>query len=157
VLINCIFNKPQDIEKKNIWLQLIGTYSKAMEILRQKNDYAPQQIEQFQDLIDDFYCQYIDEVGVEGITNYLHLLGSGHIKYYMEIHGNLYKYSQQGWESLNAKYKQIFFNHTQRGGNYGLNTEENERSYIESIMKAFQRELLWTSGVAENYFLSSIS
>jgi hypothetical protein len=51
---------------------------------------------------------FIDEVGVEGITNYLHMLGSGHIKYYMEIHGNLYKYSQQGWESLNAKYKHFF-------------------------------------------------
>ncbi len=74
----------------------------------QKNDYAPQQIEQFQDLFDEFYSQYIDEVGIEGITNYLNILGSSHQKYYMEIHRNLYKYSQQGWESLNAKYKQIF-------------------------------------------------
>jgi hypothetical protein len=36
------------------------------------------------------------------------MLGSGHVKYYMVEHHNLFKYSQQGWESLNAKYKQVF-------------------------------------------------
>ena len=80
------------------------------------------------------------------------MLASGHIKYYMDVHNNLYKYSQQGWESLNAKYKQVFFTHTQRGGHYGDSTEEREKSYIESVMKAFQRELLWITGDAEHYF-----
>jgi DNA-binding PadR family transcriptional regulator len=80
------------------------------------------------------------------------MLGSGHIRYYMETHRNLYKLSQQGWESLNSKFKQVFFRHTQRGGNYGKVTEENELSYLFSIMKAFQRELLWISGDAEKYF-----
>ncbi len=89
---------------------------------------------------------------VEGITNYIHMLSSGHFKYYMEVHKNLYKYSQQGWESLNAKYKQVFFNCTQRGGHFGNSTEETEQSYIESVMKAFQRELLWIPGDAEYYF-----
>jgi hypothetical protein len=57
--------------------------------------------------------------GKEGITNYIHMLGSGHIKHYMTIHHNLYKYSQQGWESLNEKFKLMLFNHMQRGGNFG--------------------------------------
>jgi hypothetical protein len=47
------------------------------------------------------------------------MLGSGHIKHYMTIHHNLYKYSQQGWESLNEKFKLMLFNHMQRGGNFG--------------------------------------
>jgi hypothetical protein len=55
-----------------------------------------------------FSQEYIKIVGVEGITNYIHLLGSGHVKYYMQEHQNLYKYSQQGWESLNANFKQVF-------------------------------------------------
>jgi hypothetical protein len=37
----------------------------------------------------------------------------------MRAHRNLYKFSQQGWESLNEKVKLSFFNHTQRGGNFG--------------------------------------
>jgi hypothetical protein len=74
------------------------------------------------------------------------------MKFYMLEHHNLYKYSQQGWESLNAKYKQVLFNHTQRGGNSGKYFKESKRSYLFSAVKAFQRELLWVSGNAENYF-----
>jgi hypothetical protein len=86
------------------------------------------------------------------VTNYIHMLGSGHVKYYMAVHCNLYKYSQQGWESLNAKLKQLFFSHTQRGGNEGGNAEETQHSYLHSVIKAFQRELLWISGDAKAYF-----
>jgi hypothetical protein len=81
------------------------------------------------------------------------MLGSGHISYFMKQHRNLYKFSQQGWESLNEKFKLIFFNPSQRGGNYGNNVAENDRSYLKTIFMAFQREILWTSGVAEAYFM----
>ncbi len=70
----------------------------------------------------------------------------------MKLHGNLYKYSQQGWESLNEKFKLSFFNHTQRGGNFGSEAAEHERSYLKSIYMFFQREILWMSGVAEQHF-----
>jgi hypothetical protein len=78
-------------------------------------------ITNFQLKIDDFFNAYVElsGAGKEGVTNYLYMLGSGHIKYYMKMHGNLYKYSQQGWESLNENVKLSFFNHTQCGGNYG--------------------------------------
>ncbi len=46
--------------------------------------------------------------GKEGVTNYIHMLASGHIKYYMTVYWNLYKYSQQGWESLNENTKLTF-------------------------------------------------
>jgi hypothetical protein len=61
--------------------------------------------------------------GKEGVRTYLHMLGSGCIKYFMKSHFNLYKYSQKGWESLNKKVKLSFFNHTQRGRNYGGDME----------------------------------
>lgn len=90
------------------------------------------------------------------MTNYIHMLGSSHISYYMKTHGNLYKYSQQGWESLNDKVKLSFFNHTQRGGNFGTDVEENEKSYLKSIFMFFQRELLWISGLAEENIMEKI-
>jgi FMN-dependent NADH-azoreductase len=82
------------------------------------------------------------------------MLGAKHIHYYMEQHGNLYKYSQQGWESLNEKIKPSFFNHTQRGGNFGRGGIESERAYLKSIFMFFQHEILWISGAAEEYFHS---
>jgi hypothetical protein len=152
LLIDTIFDRPEDSAQRDAWTEIVLHYSLAMEILRKKSDYTDADITAFQDHIDIFYEKYIKETGVEGITNYIHMLGSGHIKYYMETHRNLYKYSQQGWESLNAKYKQVFFYHTQRGGNFGESNAENERHYLLSVMKAFQRELLWISGDAEHYF-----
>lgn len=152
VLIDRVFHRDEDMVQRDLWHTMIDKYCSAMEILRRRSEYSDDDITQFQDLMDEFFEKYVSLTGVEGITNYIHMLGSGHIKYYMSIHRNLYKFSQQGWESLNSKFKQVFFRHTQRGGNYGKGVEENEHSYLLSVMKAFQRELLWISGDAERYF-----
>jgi hypothetical protein len=70
----------------------------------------------------------------------------------MEI---LHKFSQQGWESLIEKIKLSYFNHTRHGGNFGVDNREQERSYLWSIFMFFQQELLWISGMAEQYFLNA--
>ena len=49
-----------------------------------------------------------EQVGVELITNYMHLLGAGHVEYFLTKYRNLYRYNQQGWESLNNKITTIF-------------------------------------------------
>jgi hypothetical protein len=72
----------------------------------------------------------------------------------MKTHGNLYKYLRQRWESLNEKFKLAFFNHTQRGGNFGTNVVDQEKSYLKTIFLYFQREVLWVSGVAEEHILT---
>lgn len=156
VLIDYVFHHPEDAEKKHIWHTLIQDYSDAMDILLMRSEYTDEHISEFQRKIDDFFAAYVEKSGAgkEGVTNYIHMLASGHIRYYMITHRNLYKYSQQGWESLNEKFKLTFFNNTQRGGNFGKNTDEAERSYLKSVYRAFQRELLWVSGLAEDYFLT---
>jgi hypothetical protein len=40
--------------------------------------------------MDDFFEKYVSLTGCEGITNYIHMLGSSHVKYYMTIHRNLF-------------------------------------------------------------------
>jgi hypothetical protein len=74
--------------------------------------------------------------------------GSGHIRYYPQQQRNLYKFSQQNWE-FNEKMKTMYFQNSQREGHYGKNTPENERFYLLSILKVFQRELLWLSGIGD--------
>jgi hypothetical protein len=55
--------------------------------------------QKFQSKIDNLFTGYMEESGAgkEGITNYIHMLGSSHVSYYMKEHRNLYKFSQQGW------------------------------------------------------------
>jgi hypothetical protein len=54
------------------------------------------------------WVMWIDLFGDEGIKNYIHMLGSSHMLYSIKKYGCLYLYSQQGWESLNSKYKPLF-------------------------------------------------
>ncbi len=134
-LVDYIFSREEDAELRNIWRQMIGDYRDALLILRQPQEYTDEDIQNFQNKIDDFYAAYVETSGAgkEGITNYIHMLGSSHVAYYMKHHRNLYKFSQQGWESLNEKVKLIFFNHSQQGGNYGSHVGENERNYLKNI------------------------
>ncbi len=48
--------------------------------------------------------------------------------------------------------KTAYFQNMQRGGNDGKNTAESERFYLLSIIKVFQRELLWLSGIGDEIF-----
>jgi hypothetical protein len=130
-----IFSREEDAELRNIWRQMIGDYCDALLILRQPQEYTNEDIQNFQNKIESFYTAYVETSGAgkEGITKYIHMLGSSHVAYYMKHHRNLYKFSQQGWESLNEKVKLIFFNHSQQGGNYGSHVGENERNYLKNI------------------------
>jgi hypothetical protein len=59
-----------------------------MDVLLLKREYTDEDIESFQEKIDDFLITYVERFGAgkEGITNYIHILGSGHLKYYMTLH-----------------------------------------------------------------------
>ncbi len=58
--------------------------------------------------MDNFYVTWIDLLLHEGVTNYIHMLGAGHIGEYLLHHQNLYEHSQQGWEVFNALLKTFF-------------------------------------------------
>jgi len=48
----------------------------------------------FENVADDFYIKWIALHGHEGSTNYLHMVGAGHITHYLCVHSNLYKFLQ---------------------------------------------------------------
>jgi hypothetical protein len=64
------------------------------------------------------------------MTNYIHLLGSGHMKYFLENFGCLYLYSQQGWEALMGKVQAILHLNTQRG-------EEEKEAVVVKVNPTF--------------------
>jgi hypothetical protein len=57
------------------------------------------------------------------MTNYIHVIGSGHRTHYLQEWRNHYRYSQQGWEALNSLLKKLYFRRTQREGH-----KENSKS-----------------------------
>ena len=72
-----------------------------MKLAKQKHDFSDDEIDTFQKAVDNFFVPWVHLTGLEGQTNYIHMLGSGHFKSFLEEWHSLYRYEQQGWESLN--------------------------------------------------------
>ena len=79
--------------------------------------FTDEMILNFQKKPDAFFTAYIDLTGREGMTNYIHMLGAGHLRDFLSLYRNLYKYSQQSWEYNNHRACGIYHKHSQRGGN----------------------------------------
>jgi hypothetical protein len=139
-----------DDEFKTKMIFAIASYKEAMKILTTHQSLTEEEMERFQDKIDDFYEAWIDLFGEEGITNYIHLLGSGHMLYFLKKYGCLYIYSQQGWEDLNNRCQAYLLHNTSRGG-YGSGQGKG-KSYTFLIVRFILRDLLWKTGDADIYF-----
>jgi hypothetical protein len=107
---------PDDNPNKFKLLNCFPRYRAALVILRKKTDYTDEEIASFQEHIDAWFNDWVDVYGKEGCTNYVHMLSSSHVMRYMQEWRCLHRYSQQGWEALNALLKAYFFRRTNRGG-----------------------------------------
>ena len=125
----------------------ITNYRESMKIVRKKEGtYTSEELKSYQRHMSIFGNIWIELHSKRGMTNYIHMGISGHILEYMVEWGNLYKYSQQGWESLNSLIKKFFFLRTNKGGG-----KSDNRSRLLPIARLFQRQLLWISGFADKF------
>ena len=72
-----------------------------------------------QQLVAVWYDTWIGITWREGMPNYVHMLGSGHVMYYLRKKLNLYRYSNQSWERLNKRLEIFYLTKTQRGEGHG--------------------------------------
>jgi hypothetical protein len=128
-----------------------SNYSEAMKILTTHHALTEEEILHFQDLVDDFFEAWIDLFGNDGMTNYLYLLGSGHVLYFLRKYNCLYIYSQQGWEALNSVCTAYILQNSSRGG-YGSG-QNKKKSYIFPLIRYIMRDLLWKTKMTDYFFL----
>ena len=112
-----------------------------------------EEIDLFQDHIDDFFDIWVQLFGREGLSNYFHLLGAGHIAYFLEKYDCLYLYSQQGWEALNNTI-QAYIHHSSQQGGKGSGQRAGEKSFIFPLVHYILRDLLWKTGDADEFFIN---
>jgi len=91
------------------WRDVISQYCTTIMMAQKREEFSDHEIDMFQNVADDFHIKQIVLHGHEGITNYIYMVGAGHITHYIHVHHNLYKFLQQGWESLNLKIKALYF------------------------------------------------
>ena len=77
------------------------------------------------------------------------MLSSSHVMRYMQDWKCLHRYSQQGWEALNALIKAYFFRRTNRGG---LSKNSTQKSKLLGIARWLQRRIMWYSGNGDLVF-----
>jgi hypothetical protein len=99
----------QDQVKQAKWNNTIQRWNLVIASACRREEFDEGAIEDFQTLVDHWFNKWIKLTGCNGLSNYMHIVGSGHLVFYLREWGNLYKYSQQGWESFNLLIKSIYF------------------------------------------------
>jgi hypothetical protein len=140
-----------DNERRNKLILACSKYSDAMQLLTLHRILTDEEQNTFQDLIDDFFQIWVDLFSTEGMTNYIHLLGSGHILYFLRKYKCLYIYSQQGWEAMNSICTGYILHNSARGGKGS--GENGNKSYIFPLIRYLVRDLLWKTGEADRFFI----
>lgn len=140
-----------DVNKGRL-LRCFPRYRAAIIILRKNSDYTEDEVKMFQKHIDAWFCDWVSVYGKEGCTNYTHMLSSSHVMRYMQEWKCLHRYSQQGWEALNALIKAYFFRRTNRGG---LAKNAAKKSKLLGIARWLQRRMMWYSGHGDALFVDN--
>ena len=136
-----------DPRTKPLWKSSIQHYRVSMVMLRNKERLTRDEIWAYQKKADYFFRDWIDCHAAEGMTNYVHMIGSGHVLEYLLHWGNLANHSQQGWEAFNSQFKTYFFNRTQRGGS--VNKGRSKQSRMLPMARWVQRRTVFMAGYSE--------
>ncbi len=51
------------------------------QALQRKENFSDADIENYQELADHFFVNWLQMVGYDGVTNYFHMIGAGHVRY----------------------------------------------------------------------------
>ena len=136
-----------DEVRKTLWTTSLNNYMIAMVLLRKREDFTNETIATYQSHADKFYQAWITLWKKEGVTNYLHMIGSGHVADYLYKWKNLYRFSQQGWEAMNSLIKTFFFRRTSHGGGVkGV----SKKSRLIPIARWLQRRLVFLCRIHED-------
>lgn len=129
-----------DEDRKGLWTTALNNYRISMVLLRKKDDFSNDQVATYQCHADKFFQAWLRLWQKEGITNYIHMIGAGHVSDYLFRWKNLYRFSQQGWEAMNSLIKTFFFRRTNHGGGV---RGASKKSRLIPIARWLQRRMVF--------------
>ena len=77
------FHNDEGVRKELFYKCLKEMFPPIIAGLRKRSTFNDDEIFMLQKDIDMWYHAWMDLTGLEGMTNYIHLLGAGHISYYL--------------------------------------------------------------------------
>ena len=136
-----------DNVRKELWLRALNNYRISMVLLRTKDDFTNIMIASYQCHSDRFFQAWIYLWQKEGLTNYIHMIGAGHVADYLFKWNNLHRFSQQGWEAMNSLIKTFFFRRTSHGGGV---RGASKKSRLIPIARWLQRRMVFLCRIEEH-------
>jgi hypothetical protein len=85
------------------WTSCVSKLSEMFKILGKRKYFTEPEIKDVQIKIDFGLKLWLGIVKREVVTNYIHMLGAGHIAHFLTKYKNLYWYSNQGWKFQNKQ------------------------------------------------------
>lgn len=99
--------------------ELMEHHSLVMGWCTRKEEFTAKDIDDFQKDADAFCRSYIEVLGGDDVTNYVHDLMAGHFRTFLRKYGNIYRYANIGFESFIGVIRSFVLRRTQRGGSCG--------------------------------------
>ncbi len=119
-------------------------YVNRIEILTKSEEYEPGEIDILEGYIERAYKNLLQIAGIEGLTNYFHYFGSGHIVWLTRTYGNLWRYRNEGVESMNGVLSLRYNKFNNRGGNKGSNLDGNNDKCEGCLLIIFAQPIRWS-------------
>ena len=136
------------------WVAFLTEYVHAIEILTKSAEYVPGEIDILEGYMDRAYRKLLDIAGIEGLTNYFHYFGSGHIIWLTRKYGNLWRFRNEGVESMNGVLSLRYNKFNNRGGNKGSHLDGiNEKCDAFEVLGSWMARLsMWQLGLGDAIF-----
>jgi hypothetical protein len=137
------------------WVDFLREYVQAIELMTKSVDYEPGDIDTLEGYVDRAYAKLLQIAGIEGLTNYFHYFGSGHIVWMTRIHGNLWRHRNEGAEAMNGVLSLRYNKFNNRGGNKGRSKDGNNGKCeaFEVLGSWLSRLIMWQLGLGEKLFV----
>jgi hypothetical protein len=142
------------LEKRRAWKSFLSEYVASMDILTCSEDYTEDTVETLVTHMDKSYTTWINDIaGMKGVTHYFHYYGSGHILWLISHYGNLWRYRNEGVESLNGILSLRYNKFNNKGGHKSSSKGEARVCSEFEVLGAWMgRVSMWVLGLGDKVF-----
>ena len=147
---------PSEDKRREEWMNFLYHYVHVNEKLHSTLEYTEEDIADLQTHIDATYCLLVTSIGgaEHGVTNYFHYLGSGHVMWMIKRYGNLWRFCNEGVESLNSLASKRYNGFNNKGGHKATCKDAAKQNCLpfEVLGSWLARLSMWHIGTADTMF-----
>ena len=147
---------PSQEKRREEWMKFLYHYVHVNEKLHSTLEYTAEDIADLDKHIDATYCLLVTSIGgaEHGVTNYFHYLGSGHVMWMIKRYGNLWRFCNEGVESLNSLASKRYNGFNNKGGHKSTCKDETKKNCLpfEVLGSWLSRLSMWHIGTADTMF-----